>query len=715
MILMRLIHTAVVWGVAACSSALAEAPLVLAVMDPLAAPLSCPCVEGYAQRDYQVLADSLARRLGRPVRIGFGETLDDALEDIGADAADLVIGKDSVVRADATQQGCGATPIAQLTGKKGQSLQTGLIVVAASDAAHSVSDLSGYRFYFGPSECHEKHSAALALLKSVGVTPQEIKISAACSDGATELLERAKLPDATPAAAVISSYAAPLLEGCGTIEKGDLRVVGETEPVLFITAFVTDRVDEPLAQALTEALLDTVGELDTLRALETLRGFTPIDADYHTLQKKYEAPAAAEDARSAPAIVSPENKAASKQSAPRASPADNASWPGFRGPTRDGVVSWLPDRLPAQPRFVWRQKLSRNGLGGIAVAEGRVVLGDRDPSNQLDLWRCYDAQTGQELWKSRYPAMGRLDYDNAPRATPLIHEGNAYLLGAFGHASCVQLKDGKRVWRRPLRQQHGDRGKLVWGACCSPLLVDDTLIVCPAADRALWLGLDTTTGRERWLAEGEGHAFASPVVMTLGGVRQFVGYDRRSLGGWCPATGDRLWSLAPPVAGDFNVPTPTAVADRLLVVTENNGARLYDATADGVLVTAPLATAEALLPDTSSPTFFGGRIFCVWNQLYCLNANDLSEVWVGEDGALPETGGVIAGHTTEGAGRLLIIGRGGELLLVDADADEFRIVSRLRLFGVDPDEGEDLLCAPAIVGGRLYLRSDDEIVCVDLI
>jgi hypothetical protein len=32
------------------------APLTMIVMDPLAAPLACPCVKGYAQRDYEKLA-----------------------------------------------------------------------------------------------------------------------------------------------------------------------------------------------------------------------------------------------------------------------------------------------------------------------------------------------------------------------------------------------------------------------------------------------------------------------------------------------------------------------------------------------------------------------------------------------------------------------------------------------------------------------------------
>ena len=39
--------------------------LIVVVMDPLAAPLSCPCVKGYAQRDYKKLAAHFERELDR--------------------------------------------------------------------------------------------------------------------------------------------------------------------------------------------------------------------------------------------------------------------------------------------------------------------------------------------------------------------------------------------------------------------------------------------------------------------------------------------------------------------------------------------------------------------------------------------------------------------------------------------------------------------------
>jgi ABC-type phosphate/phosphonate transport system substrate-binding protein len=81
----------------------------------------------------------------------------------------------------------------------------------------------------------------------------------------------------TQIAAVISSYAAPLLEGCGTIKKGDLRVVGRTEDVPFITAFATNTVDAARQERITAALL-AVGEDPVLcKALESLVGFVPIE------------------------------------------------------------------------------------------------------------------------------------------------------------------------------------------------------------------------------------------------------------------------------------------------------------------------------------------------------------------------------------------------------------------------------------------------------
>lgn len=261
-----------------------EHPLSLVVMDPLAAPLSCPCVEGYAQRKYEALAEHLEQALEQPVKLTFAESLSLALKKAGG-RADLIIGKQSVVQADAKAAQVPVTALAQLTDKQGATTQHGLIVVNRDDPAKSIEQLQGYTIIFGPSEAAEKHSAAMSLLVGAGVhVPKDRqRIDAACSDGACKVID---LGPQSNTAAVISSYAQPLLEGCGTIKKGDLRVVGQTAAVPFITAFATDGLTAEQRTAVAAALGNLADKPDVLQALESLVGFLPVEAASPAVKKK---------------------------------------------------------------------------------------------------------------------------------------------------------------------------------------------------------------------------------------------------------------------------------------------------------------------------------------------------------------------------------------------------------------------------------------------
>ena len=98
------------------------------------------------------------------------------------------------------------------------------------------------------------------------------------------------------------------------------------------------------------------------------------------------------------------------------------------------------------------------------------------------------------------------------------------------------------------------------------------------------------------------------IVSGLNGITQVVGYDAASLAGWDPQTGRRLWKLIPDYEGDFNVPTPIVVGNKLLVSTENNGTRLYGFDGAGRILPKPLALNEDLAPDTSTPVVCDGLL-----------------------------------------------------------------------------------------------------------
>ncbi len=375
--------------------------------------------------------------------------------------------------------------------------------------------------------------------------------------------------------------------------------------------------------------------------------------------------------------------------------------------SRDGRLAWLPDQLPAKSDPVWEATLTAPGLGGVAATSEYVLVSDRELNDTVDVFRCLKSADGKEIWSHRTPALGNLDYGNSPRATPLLHEGNAYIQGAFGDLVCAELKTGKAVWSLNLRDEFDAKDERKWGVCDSPLIADGKLIVAPGGKDAALVALDPKTGKPVWKTPGKPAGYGSFIAAKFGGTLQIIGYDTETLGGWEAKTGKRLWTLTPERKGDFNVPTPTVVGDKLLVTTENNGTRLFAFKADGTIEPKPTATHKRLAPDTHTPVVAGDRVFGVWNRLYCLSLKDgLKELY---DESTTAFGGYCAAVATDT--RVLVVPRSGELILLDATAKEYTELGRLAVFGKDE---KGVYAHPALVGTRVYLRGSSSIVCVEL-
>jgi ABC-type phosphate/phosphonate transport system substrate-binding protein/outer membrane protein assembly factor BamB len=645
--------------------------IVIVVMDPLAAQLSCPCVKGYAQRDYEALAAHLTQSVGCPVHLGFGESLAAGLKAAKADRADLVIGKDSVVRADAAQAGAPLVASWALTDAHGSIETRGLFVVAADDPAESLDEIIDYAVYVGRPDHAEKHARALDALRAAGLPdPFDTHEFGSCSDAAATMLE-AEQP--AQIVAIVSAYAKPLLEGCGTVPRDALRVIGETEPVRFITAFVDETLDLATRDAIRDALR-TVAEDDALlKKLESSRGFIPLAAD--------------------------------------------EGWTGWRGPERTGVANWLPDHLPENPAIVWSRPLTRSGLGGIAATRAWVVFGDRDDADEQDVFRCFDADTGDAIWEVAYDAPGDLDYGNSPRATPLIHNNRAILLGAMGDLHCVELATGETAWKRHLVRDFAVPKAAVsaWGYCYSPIIADDRLIVSPGAPDAAVVALDPATGAELWRTPGRPAGFGSFVAAVFGGRRQVIGFDAESLGGWEVGTGRRIWEWRPPVGGGFNVPTPVLLPGkpaRVLISNETDGTLLFTMNHDGSLPAEPSASSGDLSAEMATPVVVGRHVIGIQDRLVALDAGDTLQTQATlEEPSLATYAAVIAG-----AASFLTIGNGGRLALYDIADGGCRLNSMTTVLPASQES--DTRCPvyshPAIVGTRLYIRGNNDLVCVDL-
>jgi outer membrane protein assembly factor BamB len=139
-----------------------------------------------------------------------------------------------------------------------------------------------------------------------------------------------------------------------------------------------------------------------------------------------------------------------------------------------------------------------------------------------------------------------------PRSTPTIAGGRVYALGATGILQCLEGSTGKLVWEHNLLEIYGltqaeSELEVMWGRAASPLVVDD-LVVVPAGGKSgktrSLVAFRAEDGEKVWEAGTDQIAYASPSLATLGGQRQIVIVNEKTVTGHDPATGKQLWSEA---------------------------------------------------------------------------------------------------------------------------------------------------------------------------
>jgi outer membrane protein assembly factor BamB len=234
------------------------------------------------------------------------------------------------------------------------------------------------------------------------------------------------------------------------------------------------------------------------------------------------------------------------------------------------------------------------------------------------------------------------------------------------------------------------------------------LIINPGAPDASLVALDKSTGKEIWRTPGNPPGYSAFIAGTFGGKEQVVGYDSISLGGWEPETGKRLWTISPDEEGDFNVPTPIDLGDRILVSTENNGTRIYSFDSNGGVCERPQHRSGALKPDTSTPVVINDIALGIDTGLKALNVNDaLKTLWQHEEESFSQYASLIAGNN-----RFLVLSLDGTLMLIKADNANFECISKVDLFSDYKEEADPGIWAhPALCGSRLYVRTSLGIYC----
>jgi outer membrane protein assembly factor BamB len=290
-------------------------------------------------------------------------------------------------------------------------------------------------------------------------------------------------------------------------------------------------------------------------------------------------------------------------------------WTQWRGPSRDGRVpaTVVPKAWPDSVTRGWSVDVGE-GYSSPVVSSGRAfVHGRKDPE---EIVTAIDLATGKIAWQQRYTAEFKKNQyatqmAKGPNSTPLVVGSRVITLGVTGILTAWNVADGAVAWRQDYSSSI-DTSKLFCGTAMSPLLEGGAVIVHVGSDvhGGRVLAIDPATGTERWAAKGQGPGYASPVAVTIDGVRQIVTMTNGSIIGIDAANGASLWSISFPDEWHENIVTPIWTGTALIVSGTRQGTHAYTfSRAGGPWQTRLLWKNAEMTMYTTSPILAGGVVY----------------------------------------------------------------------------------------------------------
>lgn len=295
-------------------------------------------------------------------------------------------------------------------------------------------------------------------------------------------------------------------------------------------------------------------------------------------------------------------------------PAAADDWPQWRGPERTGIVPAVdsPSAWPETLKKMWSVPVGE-GYSSPVVAAGRVFVHGRRESQETV--SAIDLGSGKVIWEQKYTAPANKNpYAKSmalgPYSTPLAADGRLYTLGTTAILSAWNATTGALVWRKDFSATI-DTSKLFCGTATSPLRTKNSVIVHVGDDRrGVIAAFDPATGKEQWTREVAGAGYASPLELTIGGVRQIVSMTTRSVVGIDHSNGALLWEFPFQDEWNENIVTPVAIDNGLVVSGVRQGTRALEIARAG---TGWTARQKWHTPDVamymSSPILAGGTLY----------------------------------------------------------------------------------------------------------
>jgi outer membrane protein assembly factor BamB len=333
-------------------------------------------------------------------------------------------------------------------------------------------------------------------------------------------------------------------------------------------------------------------------------------------------------------------------------------WPQWRGPNRDNKVTGFtaPSTWPKELTQKWKVSVGLGDASPVLVGD-KIYVFTRQGGDETTL--CLNAADGKEIWHDKYAApevRGAPGAHPGTRSTPAVAEGKVCTLGVGGTVSCLDAEKGTVVWRKDSKVHPR------FFTSSSPIIVDGKCIVQVGTegDGAI-AAYDLTSGDEKWKWPGAGPAYASPVLMTVDGVKQIVALTEKSVVGVGAADGKLLWEISFRAGGmgSYNSITPLVDGQTVYYGREGTGTTAIKVEKkDDGFAANQLWTKSNSAGKYNTPMLKDGLIYGLSAagrgsaNLFCMKADSGDVAWTdsakrGECGAIFDAGDVLIGLTSD--------------------------------------------------------------------
>jgi outer membrane protein assembly factor BamB len=378
-----------------------------------------------------------------------------------------------------------------------------------------------------------------------------------------------------------------------------------------------------------------------------------------------------------------------------------ATWPQWRGPTRDGQVSgaaW-PVKLDASHlQQTWRVELGPSYSGPIVGVDRVFATETKD--KKLEVVTAFDRKTGKPLWRTQWegalsvPFFAKSNGDWI-RATPALDGDLLYVAGMRDVLVCLDAREGKEIWRKDFVEEL-DAPLPDFGLVCSPLVDGDAVYVQAGAS---FLKLNKLTGEILWRTLQDqggmwGSVFSSPIFAELAGKRQLVVQTREKLAGVDPADGKVLWQQAVEAFRGMNILTPVALGDTLFTSTYGGktiGFKVAQAEGKWTVSEAWRHKAQGYM---STPVVIDGVAYnhLKSQRVMALEVGTGRELWTSDESFGKYWSLVARGD------RILALDQRGVLLLLRANKEKLDVLDKCKL--TEAETWAHL----AVAGDQLFVR-----------